>query len=82
MSLTSTTSTDLDSVVRFALKLLHSPNTDSAEKIRLYLDEIIKQRHGPSKMLANTLSKKYLAEEANVSGRVTEIQLSITNKLN
>lgn len=62
------TSAELDPVFRQALKLLHSPSTDAAENIRKSLDEIIKQRHGPNKMLINTLSKKYLAEESQATG--------------
>lgn len=60
--------TELDPVFRYALKLLHSPNEDSAEKIRNALDDLIKQRHGANKMLANTLHKKYLAEESSAPG--------------
>lgn len=59
---------DLDPVFRYALKLLHSPSTDSAEKIRNALDDIIKQRHGSNKMLSNTLNNKYLAEESLAPG--------------
>lgn len=55
---------------RYALKLLHSSSVDSTEKIRISLDDVIKQRHGSSKMLANTLSKKYLAEETSAPGVV------------
>lgn len=60
--------TELDPVFRFALKMLHSPNADSAEKIRNALDDLIKQRHGANKMLVNTLHKKYLAEESSAPG--------------
>lgn len=62
------TTTELDPVLRQALELLHSPSTDAAENIRKVLDEIIKQRHGSSKMLVNTLSKKHLAEESLATG--------------
>lgn len=55
---------------RYALKLLHSSSVDSTEKIRNSLDDVIKQRHGSSKMLANTLNKKYLAEENSAPGVV------------
>lgn len=58
------------SAFRYALKLLHSSSVDSTEKIRNSLDDVIKQRHGSSKMLANTLSKKYLAEETSAPGLV------------
>lgn len=63
--------TELDPVLRYAVKLLHSPNSDSAEKIRNALDDLIKQRHGSHKMLANTLSKKFLAEECLAPGSGT-----------
>lgn len=63
-----TTSAELDPVLRQALQLLHSPSTDAAENIRKVLDDIIKQRHGSSKMLVNTLSKKHLAEESLATG--------------
>lgn len=35
---------------------------------RISLDEVIKQKHGANKMLINTLSKKYLAEESKATG--------------
>jgi integrator complex subunit 12 len=60
--------TELDPVFRNALKLLHSSKTDSAEKLRNALDELIKQKFGSSKMLINVLSKKHLAEEVKSSG--------------
>lgn len=62
------TNAELDPVFRQAIRLLHSPNNDAAESIRKALDDLIKQRHGPSKMLINTLSKKYLAEESLATG--------------
>lgn len=62
------TNTELDPVLRQALQLLHSPSTDAAETLRKVLDDIIKQRHGSSKMLVNTLSKKHLAEESLATG--------------
>lgn len=60
--------TELDPVLRYAVKLMHSPSSDSAEKIRNALDDLIKQRYGVHKMLANTLSKKFLAEECLAPG--------------
>lgn len=59
---------ELDPVFRQALKFLHSSNSDAAENIRKSLDEVIKQKHGSSKMLINTLSKKYIAEESKATG--------------
>jgi integrator complex subunit 12 len=66
MSMSATT--ELDPTFRNALKLLHSSKSDSAEKLRNSLDEIIKTKFGSSKMLINTLSKKHLAEEAKSTG--------------
>lgn len=62
------TTVELDPVFRQALKFLHSPNSDAAENIRKALDDVIKQKHGPTKMLINTLSKKYIAEESKATG--------------
>lgn len=62
------TNSELDPVFRQAIRLLHSSNDDAAESIRKALDDLIKQRHGPSKMLINTLSTKYLAEESLATG--------------
>ncbi|XP_055524895.1 integrator complex subunit 12 [Wyeomyia smithii] len=62
------TTVDIDPTFKHALKLLHSGNIDSAEKIRNLLDELIKQRFGGSKTLINTLSKKHLDEERSAVG--------------
>lgn len=62
------TSVELDPIFRQALKCLHSSNSDAAENIRRALDDVIKQKHGPNKMLINTLSKKYIAEESLATG--------------
>lgn len=62
------TSVDLDPVFRQALKFLHSSSADAAENIRKALDYVIKEKHGPNKMLINTLSKKYIAEESKATG--------------
>lgn len=59
---------DIDPTFKHALKLLHSANSDSAEKIRNLLDELIKQRIGGSKTLISTLSKKHLGEESLAPG--------------
>lgn len=61
-------SVELDPVFRQALKFLHSSNIDAAENIRKALDDVIKQKHGTNKMLINTLSKKYIAEESKATG--------------
>lgn len=63
-----TSSIEIDPALRYALTLLHSTEKNSAEKIRLALDDIINSRHGANKMLVNTLSKKHLAEESNAPG--------------
>lgn len=49
---------ELDPQFTQGLRLLHSTNKDSAEQLRVLLDEIIKQKYGPSKMLSNVLHKK------------------------
>ena len=59
---------EIDQTLKTSIKLLHSHKSDSAEKIRLVLDELIKQKHGSSKMLINTMSKKHLAEEKTSPG--------------
>lgn len=59
---------ELDPVFRQALRFLHSSKSDAAENIRKALDDVIKQKHGPSKMLVNTLHKKFLAEESTATG--------------
>lgn len=42
------------------LRLLHSINKDSADQLRTLLDEAIRQKHGPVKMLCNVLHKKVI----------------------
>lgn len=59
---------ELDPILKNGLKLLHSNDNTSAEKLRLAIDEIIAQKYGPSKLLSSILSKKYLNEEANAVG--------------
>ncbi|XP_011495105.1 PREDICTED: integrator complex subunit 12-like [Ceratosolen solmsi marchali] len=61
------TALDLDPQFLQALKLLHSTNKDSVEQLRGLLDEAIKQKYGASKMLSNTLHKKYTLEEPVLS---------------
>ncbi|XP_043250229.1 integrator complex subunit 12 [Colletes latitarsis] len=58
---------DLDPQFMQGLHLLHSTNKDSAEQLRALLDEAIKQKYGPSKMLSNVLHKKYMMEEPVLS---------------
>lgn len=60
---------ELDPILKYGLKLLHSNDNTSAEKIRIKIDEIIAQKYpGSSKLLSSILSKKYLNEEANAVG--------------
>lgn len=75
-------SVELDPVFRQALKFLHSSNNDAAENIRKALDDVIKLKHGPNKMLINTLSKKYIAEESKATGSGTKasVRRSSNNK--
>ncbi|KZC13360.1 Integrator complex subunit 12 [Dufourea novaeangliae] len=58
---------ELDPQFTQGLHLLHSTNKDSAEQLRVLLDEAIKQKYGPSKMLSNVLHKKYMMEEPVLS---------------
>lgn len=62
--------TEIDSSLKQALNFLHSTNPQSAEEIRKCLDDIIKQRYGSSKMLANTISQKHLDEEPQAPGTI------------
>lgn len=62
--------TELDPSLKQALNFLHSTNPQSAEEIRKCLDDIIKQRYGTSKMLANTISQKHLDEEPQAPGTI------------
>ncbi|GAB0088173.1 hypothetical protein DMENIID0001_025600 [Sergentomyia squamirostris] len=62
---------EMDPTVKNAIKLVHSSSTDSAEKLRQTLDELIKARFSSSKMLVNVLTKKHLAEETTATGSGT-----------
>lgn len=60
---------DIDPVLRNALRMLHSHSTESAASIRLALDEAIRQRYGNTRRtLTEQLTKRQLAEEALASG--------------
>ncbi|XP_014488767.1 PREDICTED: integrator complex subunit 12 [Dinoponera quadriceps] len=61
------TQLELDPQFTQGLRLLHSTNKDSAEQLRAMLDEMIKLKYGPSKMLLNVLHKKYMTEELVLS---------------
>ncbi|KAG7207099.1 hypothetical protein KM043_000976 [Ampulex compressa] len=58
---------ELDPQFVQGLRLLHSTNKESAEQLRALLDEVIKQKYGPTKMLSNVLHKKYMMEEPVLS---------------
>ncbi|XP_012258136.2 integrator complex subunit 12 [Athalia rosae] len=58
---------ELDPQFMQGLRLLHSPNKDSAEQLRSLLDEAIRLKHGPAKMLCNVIHKKYTMEEPVLS---------------
>lgn len=63
------TTEPIDPFIVQALKWLHSSDENSAEKIRNLLDqEILKNKHPTSKLLANTLNKKHLTDEKNAPG--------------
>lgn len=54
------TQLELDPQFTQGLRLLHSTSKDSAEQLRALLDEAIKLKYGPSKMLLNVLHKKVI----------------------
>ncbi|XP_026481074.1 integrator complex subunit 12-like [Ctenocephalides felis] len=60
-----------------ACRLLQSNSADSAELIRLYLDEAIKQKYGSHKTLTNALKKEILDEEQKVCGLITACDTDI-----
>lgn len=49
---------ELDPQFVQGLKFLRSTSKDSADQLRTLLDDMIKQKYGPSKMLCNVLQKK------------------------
>ncbi|KAH8417771.1 hypothetical protein KR222_005745 [Zaprionus bogoriensis] len=64
-------SQEVDPVLKKAIKLLHSSNPTSAAELRLLLDEALKIRFGPEKMISKNLSQRMLDDEANFPGRAT-----------
>ncbi|EDV90636.1 integrator complex subunit 12 [Drosophila grimshawi] len=62
---------EVDPVLKKAIKLLHSTNASSASELRLLLDEALKLRFGPDKMIAKNLSQRLMDDEANFPGRAT-----------
>ncbi|XP_011195443.2 integrator complex subunit 12 [Zeugodacus cucurbitae] len=64
-----TANTNEMEMLRKAIRLLHSPHSNSAVELRLMLDEAIKQRYGPEHMISNNMSKGLMELEANFPGR-------------
>lgn len=62
---------EVDPVLKKAIKLLHSSNPTSATELRLLLDEALKLRFGPDKMLSKNMSQRMVDDEANFPGRAT-----------
>ncbi|XP_068153483.1 integrator complex subunit 12 [Drosophila tropicalis] len=61
---------EVDPVLKKAVKLLHSSNSTSASELRLLLDEALKVRFGPDKVITNNMSQRMMDDEANFPGRV------------
>ncbi|KAM8706230.1 hypothetical protein ACLKA7_010497 [Drosophila subpalustris] len=62
---------EVDPVLKKAVKLLHSSNPSSAAELRLLLDEALKIRYGPEKMISKNMSQRMMDDEANFPGRAT-----------
>lgn len=62
---------EVDPVLKKAIKLLHSTNPTSASELRMLLDEAIKLRFGPDKMISKNMSQRMVDDEANFPGRAT-----------
>lgn len=58
----------VDPYLTTALKLLHSSAQDSAEKLRIMLDNEITKSHDKSKLVTSLLTKKQLNDEKNAPG--------------
>lgn len=58
----------VDPYLSTALKLLHSSAPDSAEKLRVMLDNEIQKTHDKAKLITNLLTKKQLNDEKNALG--------------
>lgn len=63
-----TSSESIDPYLVTAIKLLHSSAQDSAEKLRIMLDNEISKNHEKSKLITNLLTKKQLNDEKNAPG--------------
>ncbi|EDW67654.1 integrator complex subunit 12 [Drosophila virilis] len=62
---------EVDPVLKKAIKLLHSSNPTSAAELRLLLDEALKLRFGPEKMISKNMTQRMMDDEANFPGRAT-----------
>ncbi|XP_030369576.1 integrator complex subunit 12 [Scaptodrosophila lebanonensis] len=65
---------EVDPVLKKAVKLLHSSNPTSAAELRLLLDEALKLRFGPEKLISNNLTQRMMEDETNFPGRATTPQ--------
>lgn len=79
----STTTSELDIVLKRSLMLLHLPQTNTAAELRSHLDEEIRKRYGAEKMIIHGLRKKQLERESNFPGRAsTPPPVEIINLIN
>lgn len=62
---------EVDPVLKKAVKLLHSSNPSSAAELRLLLDEALKLRYGPEKMISKNMTQRMMDDETNFPGRAT-----------
>lgn len=78
----STTSNELDLILKRSLVLLHLSQPSSAMDLRNLLDDEIRQRYGTEKMLINRLEKKHLEQESTFPGRAPTPPVEIINLIN
>jgi len=62
------TTESIDPYLVTAIKLLHSSAPDSAEKLRIMLDNEISKNHDKSKLITSLLTKKQLNDEKSAPG--------------
>ncbi|ALC46721.1 IntS12 [Drosophila busckii] len=62
---------EVDPILKKSVKLLHSSNPSSAAELRLLLDEMLKVRYGPEKILSKNMTQRMLDDESNFPGRAT-----------
>ena len=79
-------SESIDPYLVTAIKLLHSSASDSAEKLRMMLDNEISKNHDKSKLITSLLTKKQLQDEKSAPGsgfkkhkvkKAEEVKLSV-----